>query len=114
MNPPDPMDRRCTATNRQGRRCGKYAILGGTVCRMHGGAAPQVLAKAAERLEQLRPKAIAYYDWLLEQREYPSAGLGAANAVMDRNDGKPRESVVHEHHFSLEELVAGSMAGSKS
>ena len=36
---------RCTATNRQGRRCGKPPIPGGTVCcRMHGGAAPQVQA----------------------------------------------------------------------
>mgnify|MGYP001611907323 FL=1 len=49
--------------------------------------------KAAERLEELKPAAIRYYDYLLGQHEYPSAGLGAANAVMDRVDGKPRESV---------------------
>jgi len=42
---------RCSATNRKGARCGKFAIPGGTVCRMHGGGAPQVIAKAQERME---------------------------------------------------------------
>lgn len=42
--------RQCTATNRQGQRCRKPPILGGTVCRNHGGASPQVKRKAAERV----------------------------------------------------------------
>lgn len=33
--PNDP--RRCTATNRRGDRCRRWAIRGGTVCLMHGG-----------------------------------------------------------------------------
>ena len=41
----------CTATSKtSGRRCVKPAILGGTVCIYHGGSAPQVRAKAQERL----------------------------------------------------------------
>lgn len=49
-----PMDdsRRCTATNAAGARCAKAAILGGSVCRSHGGAAPQVKAQAARRLAE--------------------------------------------------------------
>lgn len=43
----------CTAKNRKGNRCGGPAIPGGTVCRLHGGAAPQVRAKAQERLADL-------------------------------------------------------------
>jgi hypothetical protein len=43
--------RRCTATNRAGQRCGRWAIKGGSVCKNHGGAAPQVAAKANERLQ---------------------------------------------------------------
>ena len=63
------------------------------MCRVHGGAAPQVKRAAERRLEELRPDAIRYYDWLLNQEEYPSAGLGAANAVMDRVDGRPTERI---------------------
>lgn len=43
--------RRCTATSHgTGERCRRSAIRGGTVCRTHGGAAPQVQRKAAQRL----------------------------------------------------------------
>src|SRR5450830_1901928 len=44
----------CTArASRTGTRCRKAPIRGGTVCRTHGGAAPQVRRKAAERLADL-------------------------------------------------------------
>lgn len=42
---------RCSATSTQsGERCRKRPIVGGTVCFTHGGATPQVKAKAAERV----------------------------------------------------------------
>ena len=44
---------RCTAINRIGSPCGKYAIKGGTVCNTHGGSAPQVKV-AAKRREIMR------------------------------------------------------------
>lgn len=41
----------CTATSKQtGLPCRNGAIPGGKVCRYHGGRAPQVAAKAAERV----------------------------------------------------------------
>ena len=42
----------CTATKRNKERCGNKPVRGATVCRMHGGSAPQVKAKAAERVAQ--------------------------------------------------------------
>lgn len=39
----------CSATTRAGHRCRKPPIAGGTVCRSHGGAAPQVQVAAKMR-----------------------------------------------------------------
>lgn len=40
-------------SKRTGARCKRVAILGGYVCRMHGGGAPQVKRMAAERIADL-------------------------------------------------------------
>ena len=59
----------CVAHSRSGEQCKNGALPGATVCRMHGGAAPQVKAKAAERLKQAR-------DLVLEKFvEYTRAGI---------------------------------------
>ena len=93
-DPLKPKSVRCRATSkRTGLQCGAFVTNGAAVCKWHGGKAPQVMAAAQRRLDELRPAAIQYYDYLLGQREYPSAGLGAANAVMDRVDGRPAEKV---------------------
>lgn len=59
MDSQNPMERRCTARSKQsGERCKRVPIPGGTVCRMHGGAAPQVQRSAWERLAALVDPAI--------------------------------------------------------
>jgi hypothetical protein len=90
---PDPMKRQCTATNRQGKRCGKPPILGGTVCRMHGGAAPQVKLKAMERLMALQDPAITRLGELILDTTFPSTSFAAVRDVLDRTIGKPTENV---------------------
>ena len=46
-------DRRCTAHTTSGRPCRNPPIKGTTVCRVHGGSAPQVRKAAARRAAQL-------------------------------------------------------------
>lgn len=46
------MRRACKAHSRSGKPCKGKPIIGGAVCRMHGGGAPQVLAKAQERIRE--------------------------------------------------------------
>lgn len=93
MDTAEPMGRpTCTATNRQGKRCGKYPIPGGTVCRMHGGAAPQVQRAALERLMQYQDRALDRLFGLVEQQEYPSTAYQAVRDVLDRTMGKPAET----------------------
>lgn len=45
----------CTAKSKaSGKQCRRRAIKGGRVCQMHGGAAPQTKAKAAENVKEWR------------------------------------------------------------
>lgn len=102
MDAGDPMERpRCTATNRQGARCGKPPIPGGTVCRMHGGAAPQVKQAAMERLKAMQPKALNTIERLLEREEFPTVQLQSAKAVLEWTEGKATERVEHSGDMNV-------------
>lgn len=46
--------RKCTAMNRQGNPCAKFAMRGSEVCSLHGGKSPQALAAAKRRLSVVR------------------------------------------------------------
>ncbi len=60
------------------------AILGGTVCRMHGGASPQVQAKASERIKALAEgPALDRLEKLLDS-EQDAIALAAARDLLDR------------------------------
>ena len=69
--------------NSTGKQCARSAIAGATVCRVHGGAAPQVKAKAAERLAALADPAITRLAKLI-QHENGMVGLGAVRDALDR------------------------------
>jgi hypothetical protein len=77
--------RQCTATNRRGARCKKPPILGGFVCEMHGGGAPQVRQKANERLAALVVPAVARLGQLVRQRKNDGVALGAVREVLERS-----------------------------
>jgi hypothetical protein len=83
---------KCTATNRQGNPCQKPAIAGAVVCRNHGGAAPQVRAKARQRLLSLVDPALGVLARATRRRTgkalatwEPSAQeIAAAREILDR------------------------------
>ena len=67
------------------------------MCRTHGGKAPQVMAAAAFRVmdayRALQPKAVRVVETLLGRDEYPTVQIAAVREVMDRTEGKPKESM---------------------
>ena len=92
--------RRCTARNRAGAPCGKFAMKGQNVCRNHGGASPQAQAKAAEmvelaelRLRNLAPRAVATLEDLVINATSEQVRLGAANSLVDRSVGRATERI---------------------
>ena len=100
MEPPDPMEDalglteqflariprpKCRAHNRAGNQCGNYAIPGGMVCRMHGGAIPKVRDKARLRLAALIEPAIQRLATEMDSEKTPPADrIRAANSILDR------------------------------
>lgn len=47
-------DGRCGAKTRSGKPCPNWPMKGGIRCRQHGGASPQAMAKASERILEAR------------------------------------------------------------
>lgn len=99
MSAPDPMSVspkvRCQAKSKQTKKpCGRTAIAGGTVCRYHGGAAPQVQKAAAVRLAALTDPAIGVLEAFLGPRKKGDVPIEddlafrVAKDVLDRNGFK--------------------------
>ena len=84
MEAQDPKSQ-CTATNRAGERCGRPPIPGGSVCRFHGGAAPQVKAAAQARLRAMVDPALGVLEYAMKRKDKDLRGaLAAAKEVLDR------------------------------
>ena len=78
----------CRATNRQGARCANRPMKAQAVCRIHGGASPQALAKAEERMRALVHPSISRLGDLVDEGEFSAiryvldwAGFKAADKV---------------------------------
>ena len=80
-----PARERCIAHNRFGEPCGKYPIEGSVVCASHGGRAPQVQRKAAERIALAADPAAAKLLSLMQDPKVPPAvQLAATKDILDR------------------------------
>lgn len=77
-------DRRCTAHRKNGQQCRKWAILGGTVCATHGGAAPAVRRAAALRLAMAADRMAKNLLGLATEADTDSVKLAATNSALDR------------------------------
>lgn len=84
---------KCSATAKTtGEQCTQWAMHGGTVCRMHGGEAPQVRAKANERIAAMVYPALKRVETLIgaeDDEEVNDPGLEAvrlraAFGILDR------------------------------
>lgn len=78
---------------------------------MHGGGAPQVKAKAIERLMALQHPALDRIAKLIAQDEYPSVAYSASKDVLDRTIGRAVEHVELTHH-AADEILA-RLAGAR-
>lgn len=74
---------KCRAHNRSGKQCRHYKVPGAEVCRSHGGAAPQTVAKARERLMAAADPAAMKLVKLTRSKD-ENVALRAATAVLDR------------------------------
>lgn len=95
----------CRATSKAtGKPCGRTAVPGATVCRYHGGAAPQVKRKAALRLLELVDPAITTLAREMVQADKSSDRQRAANSILDRA-GVPRATTTPDGEAAKDLLV---------
>lgn len=98
MQPLHIQNRRCRAhSTRTGERCKNLALQGATVCRFHGGLAPQVKAKAKVRLEMAADVVAKNLLGLALTADSETVQLGATNSALDRvGIVKPTEVVLSQ------------------
>ena len=76
---------RCNGTLQSGKRCRREAIEGSIVCEIHGGLAPQVRRRAAERVLLTADEAIQVIKSLISDPTVPAGvRLKAAQDLADR------------------------------
>lgn len=84
----------CTAHKKNGDPCSNPPVRGATVCRMHGGSAPQVRAKANQRLIEMVLPAMRELNKILHSPHTTDADkLKAINMVLNRTGYNDRQMI---------------------
>lgn len=94
----------CSRIKTDGTRCKRWARRGTTVCVKHGGNAPATIAKASERIEELRayifdqlaPAALTQVHSLATNAEDEKVRLRAAQDLLDRAGLAPVKAIHQE------------------
>ena len=75
-------------------------MTGQAVCGTHGGRSPQAMAKAQRmvelaelRIRGLAPRAVDTLEELVTSADSEQVRLQAANSLVDRSVGKPKEKI---------------------
>ena len=98
---------KCTAhKSTNGEPCGNWAIKGGTVCRYHGGSAPQVKAAAdrrwRERLDAMIDPALDRLEALSESAATEAVKLRATDSILTRAGVMLGDDTPTEHRIVIE------------
>ncbi|MGE0218418.1 hypothetical protein [Mycolicibacterium sp.] len=110
-------ENRCVAHQRAekgGNQCHLPARRGGTVCRFHGGAAPQVKAKARERLDLAADRMARELLGIATGAESEAVKLAAVKDALDRSGVTGKQAVEVEVKAPWEELLGDVMQITKA
>jgi hypothetical protein len=103
---PNTARRHCVATTRRGTPCTNPPVKGAVVCRMHGGAAPQVRRAARQRLLEAADPAAARLVQLLDSDDEAIA-VRAATALLDRSGHGPSSTQVQVDGGQVDYRIEG-------
>ncbi len=99
---------KCAAHRTNGEVCGNYPVHGASVCRKHGGGAPQVKAKAAERILAASDMAAGRLIGFMNDERVPyTVRLAATKDLLDRAGVGGRQPVQVEVSL-FEQLITGT------
>ena len=97
---------RCKARKRDGTPCMRYPLRGTTVCRLHGGSAPQVQRSARLRLLELVDPALSNLADILSRKNVLDADkIRACTAILDRAGYGPNSKLTVEQKGDLRPRV---------
>jgi antitoxin component of RelBE/YafQ-DinJ toxin-antitoxin module len=81
-------------------------MRGAPVCRMHGGSAPQVRAKAEDRIRALVDPALSRLAQLIDHADLDSVKLAAVKDVLDRAGLAAKQQVEITIRQQAEQIAA--------